>query len=170
MKRGSKYEEMIKELPWEDGGRDMAPSIVAAAGIPVNKSVPEPDEIHQAFNWQVLQALTCLGLLLLISVYGFGWPNPRPLAQRSNGNQCYRHVDPGRRWIYGNPGKIFPRTVRVPALTIFMGVFDNEEVTVVFMYGVFVGSSNACGRSFTCLAGCRSPYSNTAGPGGQCIF
>ena len=88
MKRGSKYEELIKELPWEDGGRYMAPSIVAAAGIPVNKSVPEPDKIHQAFNWQVLQALTCLGLLLLISVYGFGWPNPRPLASERMGTNA----------------------------------------------------------------------------------
>lgn len=69
MKNNGRYEVMIRELPWENGGRDMAPQIIAAAGI----RKKQERSTHRARDWcrQFSPAIISLTLAMLLLAYGW---------------------------------------------------------------------------------------------------
>lgn len=83
MRKVIKYEDVIKVMPLEHGGRDLTSRIILASGISDRKSGPKRAGIHPGLPQQIPQVITCLGLVLVLLVCGCKWPYPQsPVSER----------------------------------------------------------------------------------------
>ncbi|MGE5391224.1 MAG: hypothetical protein ACM3PE_09205 [Deltaproteobacteria bacterium] len=85
MNRGSRYEAIIKALPWENGGRDMAPQIIATAVIRENRELlgtARPSFCHL----RVSPVIIGLALTVLLLAYGGGGSTPQQLRDERIGS------------------------------------------------------------------------------------
>lgn len=71
-----KYREQIRELPLENGGQDLARSIIEASGVQEAGTVRKNLKSRTSLTWQIPQTIACLGLAALIMIFGLVYRDP----------------------------------------------------------------------------------------------
>lgn len=104
MRKCRQYDDLIKEMPLENGGRDLAPAIIEAAGIIEAKPVRKAINHWTGLNTPIPQATAYLGLAVLLLAYGLVYPDPHPMISERMGLNTVAmcgHVEDGFKSAMG---------------------------------------------------------------------
>jgi len=100
-----KYREQIRELPLENGGRDLARSIIEASGVLETRPVSKTLNSRTSWTGQMPQTIACLGLAVLIMVFGLVCRAPEAKVSEQmglNATAMWVQAADGCRSLLGN--------------------------------------------------------------------